>query len=93
VTGLVGLDLKKKKNPTFNRVLLKYFNPLSTPLSKGGGWGMVNRTRGCGPVEKEFLGAIPICLSGYQQSSSVESGYQTGISSSGTIQQKPLGLP
>jgi len=32
-------------------------------------------------------------LSGYQQSSSVVSGYQTGISSNRTIQQKPPGLP
>lgn len=78
---------------TFFSRVLKHFDPSSSPLSKGRGEKMVNRTRGWEPVWKWFFGAIPISVvssvvSGYQQSSSKVSPN----SSVGTIQQKPPGL-
>jgi hypothetical protein len=43
---------------------------------------MVNRTRGCGPVQKHFVGEISISfISGQHQSILVVSGYQALIGS------------
>ena len=42
--------------------VLKSFHPISSPPSKGGREKMVNRTKGCGPVQKQSFGVIPISI-------------------------------
>lgn len=72
------------KNHFVNKGFLMLW-PLSSLPSKGKRERMINRKRGMDLFRIISLEAIPSSLSRYQPSSSVVSGYQTQISSRGTV--------